>query len=221
MKLQSSYIINKQGRKIFYDDIRKIGITGLYASGKGTVTKLFESLGAYGIDSDLLARQAVVKGTEGWRQIIEIFGEAVLDNHGEIHRSALAEIVFQDERKLQELNRIIHPIVQSLAEKEIKVELMQNPSRRFVLNIPLLFEAGREKWLDLVIVINTPLEDSIQRGMIRDSLTEKQIISRIRYQIPLNEKLERADYVIDNSQDIENTRKQVYQFWQWIHGQLP
>lgn len=216
MQVSADYIITTAGKKINKADIHKIGVTGIYAGGKGTVCSLLEKRGAYVIDSDLIAREAVAKGSNGLSQLVKEFGAGILDEEGNLARKKLADLVFGNKERVDKLNSMVHPRVRELTVTKIKNQLNLNPRQIFALNIPLLFEAKREDSVDLILVVNSSLEDSIRRGMQRDGLTREEIISRIQHQIPLNEKIPRADYVIENSGTLEETEKQVESFWRLI-----
>ncbi len=197
--------------------ITKIGITSLYAGGKGTVTNEFVQLGAFAIDFDIVARQIVQPGNTAYQKIIDQFGFSILNKNDTIDRKKLANIVFQDQKKLAKLNAITHPEIVSAAKKIMERENKSNPDTKFALNIPLLFEAKLEKWVDIVVVVNTSKEICIQRGMQRDNLTIQEIKSRIEKQIPLNEKIPLADYIIDNHGSLSDLQQQVTRIWEKIN----
>jgi dephospho-CoA kinase len=190
----------------------KIGITGIYASGKGTVCSMFEELGAQVIDTDILARKIVEPESKGYYLLIREFGEAILNSDRSLSRIALADIVFKDPLKVKKLNEITHPLI---LEKMLGI-INSESEKIYMINVPLLFESGFDKYTDYTIVVFAKDDQVIKRGINRDNLTETQIKDRLKNQISLNEKLKLADYVIDNSITIENTKRQVIEIWKTL-----
>ena len=187
----------------------KIGVTGIFASGKGTVCEMFEELGSKTIDTDIIAREVVEPGTEGLKTLVEVFGKEILNDNGTLNRQKLADIVFADPVKVKRLNEITHPLV----FKRIMETFEDNPNDIFIVNIPLLFESGFDNYLDKTIVVTANTDQVINRGIKRDSISESDIKKRLNHQIPLNEKIKKADYIIDNSGTLENTKRQVLKIW--------
>ncbi len=190
-----------------------IGLTGGIASGKSTVAKLLEEKGAYLLDADQLAREAVEPGRPAWQKIVDWLGESVLLPDRNLDRARLAEIVFNDRSKLEQLNRIVHPFVGSrfleLAE-EIKAK---DPGAVVVYDIPLLIEAGMQKMVDLVLLVYVPRETQVLRLQQRDGIERSAAESRLKAQMPLEEKKKQADVIIDNRGSLAETARQVEQFW--------
>ena len=187
------------------------GLTGGIASGKSTVSALFEAAGAIIIDADEIAHEVVKSGLPAWRDIIDNFGREILDPGGEIDRARLADIVFNSESAKLELNRIVHPHVAREISKRLERIAIDFPEAIVILDIPLLFEADLEKGLAEVIVVYAPEATQIQRLKKRDQLTDKEALARIKSQMPIEEKKSRATIIIDNSLDHESTRKQAQQ----------
>ena len=186
----------------------KVGVTGIFASGKGTVCEMFEELGAIVIDTDILARDVVAPGTEGLQKLIEVFGDSIVDN-GHLDRRYLANVVFKDDEKVRQLNSITHPLI---LQKAMDI-VSRNTGRIFMINTPLLFESGFNRYMDTNIVVLAKTNQVLERGVERDGISREEIQERLKYQISLNEKKKMADYVIDNSGTRENTRKQVEEIW--------
>jgi dephospho-CoA kinase len=186
----------------------KVGVTGIFASGKGTVCEMFEELGAIVIDTDILARDVVAPGTEGLQKLIEVFGDSIVDN-GRLDRRYLANVVFKDDEKVRQLNSITHPLI---LQKAMDI-VSRNTGRIFMINTPLLFESGFNRYMDTNIVVLAKTNQVLERGVERDGISREEIQERLKYQISLNEKKKMADYVIDNSGTRENTRKQVEEIW--------
>jgi len=185
-----------------------LGITGGIASGKSTVSRLFESLGIPVVSADDLAREIVRPGTETLDHIIEHFGEEILTPFGELDRKKLAEKIFADNTARQALNRLTHPAIAALAGKKLRA-LAKGSEALVIYEAPLLFEAGAEKRVDAVLVVKVDKKVQLERLMERDNLSEKEALSRIQAQMSQEEKIARADYVIDNSGPVEETKGQV------------
>lgn len=187
------------------------GITGTIGTGKSTVARMFQDLGAYIIDADELARQVVIPGKKAWQDILDYFGTDILGNDKTIDRQKLADIVFQNPEKLQKLNSFVHPEVlkedQRLCEEREKVD----PDGLIVKDIPLLLEAGREVAMllvDKIIVVCASPEIQLKR-LIARGILEIDARNRIKTQKPLADKIKLADYVINNDGTFEETRQQV------------
>jgi len=195
----------------------KIGVTGIFASGKGTVCAMFEELGAGVIDTDILAREIVEPGTEGLLLLVEEFGKGILDEAGELNRRAFANIVFKDPEKVRRLNEITHPLILKRAMEIVS----RDPGKIYMINTPLLFESGFNRYMDKNIVVTADTDEAVKRGVKRDGITEEEIRDRLKSQISLNQKAQWADYVIDNSLSIENTRRQVVDIWNTLTASRP
>ncbi len=187
----------------------KIGVTGIYASGKGTVCAMFQELGARVIDTDVLAREIVEPGSEVLDRLVEEFGPEILGGDGRLDRRGFANIVFKDPKKVERLNGITHP---AILEKTLTIA-SQEPDAVYMVNTPLLFESGFDRYMDKNIVVTAGTDQVLRRGVERDRITEGEIRDRLKNQISLNEKVKRADYVIDNSTSLDNTRRQVTEIW--------
>ncbi|MGN7374020.1 dephospho-CoA kinase [Bacillus halotolerans] len=185
-----------------------IGLTGGIASGKSTVANMLIGKGITVIDADIIAKQAVEKGMPAYRQIIDEFGEDILLENGDIDRRKLGALVFTNEQKRLALNSIVHPAVREEMLKR-RNESIANQETFVVLDIPLLFESKLESLVDKIIVVSVTKELQLERLTKRNQLTEEEALSRIRSQIPLEEKVSRADNVIDNSGTLEETKQQL------------
>ena len=189
-----------------------IGLTGGIATGKSTVVKIFEELGAGIVDSDLIAREIVEPGKPAYSEIVEYFGKNILAPDGKIDREKLGEIVFNDNEKRQALNGMTHPRVfeemqnqiKSFAEKDVEVVLC---------DVPLLIESGGQDWLKPIILVYASPENQLDRLMERDKCSRQRALSRISSQMSIDEKRKHADIIIDNSGTVENTRAQTLDIW--------
>lgn len=198
-----------------------IGLTGGIASGKSTVSRILKDAGAIIIDADRIARDLVKKDLPAYREIIDAFGDKVLASDGEIDRSVLGDIIFNDPRKKQLLNRIVHPRVSKETDLRLKRIQKNHPDTIVILDIPLLMEAQMHKGLSDVIVVYVPEDTQIKRLMQRDGISRADALARIRSQMPIDEKKKLATIVIDNSGTRENTRKQTLEILQRFQKQTP
>ena len=189
----------------------RFGVTGIFASGKGTVCAMFEELGAEVIDTDLLAREIMDPGSQVISQIETIFGQEFIDKDGSLKRRELANYVFKDEVLVEKLNSITHPAILALVKKR------SSGSGIYMVNTPLLFESGFDKFMDYNIVVTAFSDQVIERGIKRDNISSEEIKERLNHQIPLNEKIKLADYVIDNSGSFEHTKRQVRDIWKILN----
>jgi len=189
-----------------------LGLTGGIGCGKSAVGRLLEELGVKRLDTDLVARRVVERGTPGLLAIVEHFGSDVLNSEGELDRQALATIVFGDEQQRKALGRILHPLIWDEVEKF--VERCQAERHQAVIEVPLLFENKREGRFDEVWVVATTPELQARRLAARNGWSAEEIEARIASQMPLAEKIRRADVVIHNIGTAEELKEQVREAWQ-------
>ncbi|MFN2747677.1 MULTISPECIES: dephospho-CoA kinase [Bacillus] len=185
-----------------------IGLTGGIASGKSTVAQMFQQAGITVVDADVIAKEAVEKGMPAYWKIVEAFGDGILLETGDIDRKKLGELVFTNEEKRVQLNEIVHPEVRKAMIKQ-RDDAVSAGEQFVVLDIPLLYESGLEHLTDKVIVVWVPKELQLKRLMKRNKFNEKEALSRIQAQLPLDEKKKKADAVIDNSGSLKDTEKQL------------
>lgn len=184
--------------------IHVFGLTGGIGSGKSTVAARLRARGVPVIDADVLAREVVEPGSAGLGEIVEAFGEGVLDADGALDRKALAAIVFGDEPARQRLNAITHPRVRALSVERI-AELDRRGEPLACYEVPLLVESGLAPLLRPLVVVSVPEDVQVARAAARDQSTEDEARARVRAQMPLAEKVKLADHVIDNSGPREAT----------------
>jgi dephospho-CoA kinase len=186
----------------------RIALTGGIATGKSHVRSQFEALGVPTIDSDTLARDAVAPGTDGLAAVVQRFGAGVLDASGALDRRKLASIVFADPDARLALEQIVHPRVR--AEIDAFFESLDPDKHRLAIaDIPLLYEVGRDRDFDLVIVAAAPPDVQVERVTRRDHVTVAEARQRLSAQMPIEEKVRRADYVIDTAGSMADTNRQV------------
>lgn len=194
-----------------------IGLTGGIASGKSTVSQMIKEKGIRVVDADIIAKEAVSKGSAALHQIVQTFGEEVLLPNGELNRQQLGAIIFSDEEKRKQLNAIVHPEVRKEMLKQ-RDEGVSNNETFVVLDIPLLFESKLEGLVDRIIVVYTTPELQLSRLMNRNDLSEEEALNRIHSQQPLEEKCQKADRVIENTKDLAFIRKQLENILnEWEH----
>ena len=188
--------------------LRRIALTGGIATGKSHVRGRFEALGIPTIDSDVLARQAVAPGTPGLAAVVTRFGRDVLDEHGALDRQKLARMVFADSGARRALEAIVHPDVRRATERWFdSLDAARHPFA--IADIPLLYEVGRDRDFDAVIVAACDADTQLGRVMKRDGLAEPEARQRIAAQMSIEDKIRRADYVIHTGGTFEATDLQV------------
>jgi dephospho-CoA kinase len=192
----------------------KIGLTGGIASGKSLVSHMFTELGAHTIDADELAHELMVPGEPAYSEIVEKFGDAILNPDKTVNRSKLAELAFDKKRpRIYELNRILHPGVIQLYEKWMDDIEKQEPNAIVMLEAALLLEAGLRRRFDKIIVVTLKQQQRVDRWAQRFNLDPEtarlEVTRRMMAQAPDEAKLQAADFVIDNSGSVEETKAQV------------
>ncbi len=179
----------------------KIAITGGAGTGKSTVARMFKELGAEVLDADAIAREAVAVGQPAWVELRRLYGADFFHENGELNRSRLAQVVFADPEARGRLDGLIHPRVE--AELQARVaELARRGVSLVLVEVPLLFETGREAAFDRVIVVAAPEADQIRRLRARDHRGEAEIRGILAAQWPLADKVARGDYVVDNGGEL-------------------
>jgi len=197
--------------------MRIIGLTGSIASGKSTVSAILREIGAPVIDADAIVHELQRPGTEVTAAIAREFGPGVIRPHGTLDRAALGRIVFADPERRRALEAIVHPAVR--AEMLRRIESLRQEGRpAVVLDIPLLYESGWDRFVDEVWVVFVDRDTQKARLMARNGLSPEDAEVRIAAQADLDEKARRADRVIDNRGDLAGTRAQVLAAWQAVVG---
>ncbi|WP_117170541.1 dephospho-CoA kinase [Paraliobacillus sediminis] len=188
-----------------------IGLTGGIASGKSTVANFFREKQIPIIDADVIAKEVVEPDKEAYFKIVEAFGEGILQSNRMIDRKKLGHIVFQDKVAIKKLNEIVHPFVKREMSKQ-KNTYVNAQEKIIVLDIPLLFESKLTSLVDQVWVVFVKESTQLTRLMKRNDLSEYDAISRIRAQIPLDQKAENADVIINNNGSVEDTKRQFEKY---------
>ena len=184
-------------------------LTGGIATGKSTVSRMFQELGAYLIDADLVARQAVEPGQPAYQEIVAHFGRDVLLENGQLDRKALGAIIFQHPEERERLNQMTHPrVIAAIDGEEARIHASE-PERLILVDVPLLIETGMYRSYPAVILVYVSENVQLQRLMERDRLSEEDARRRIAAQMPIDEKLRYTTYVIRNTGNREETLAQV------------
>lgn len=186
-----------------------IGLTGGVATGKSTVAEMFKQCGAVVIDADQLARDVVKPDKPAWREVVALFGKAVLNPDRSLNRQALAAIVFRHPAKRRALETIIHPRVAREQTRLTKQAARKDPQAVVIYDVPLLFEAGIDKRVDQTIVVTTDRNTQIARLKKRNSLSRAEALRRISSQMPMAKKIQQADHVLNGAVPRPALRKQV------------
>jgi dephospho-CoA kinase len=197
--------------------MRLIGLTGNIASGKSSVADLFAERGARIIDADVLAREAVMKGSPALEAIVARWGTGILDADGNLDRAALRHRVFQDQSDLDALNAIVHPEVQRRRSQEVAAARARG-DKVVVCVIPLLFERHLADDFDTIVLVDAPRSIRLDR-IVRDrGIDEAEAMKMIASQMPADLKRARADYVIENAGTRGDLESEVDRVWQEIAG---
>lgn len=196
------------------DDRLLLGLTGGIASGKSAVASMLEELGARMIDFDVLAREVVEPGKPAWKDIVGYFGEQILNDDQTLDRKKLGDIVFQDFEKRKKLESFTHASINEAFVSQVNDIAGEDPKAIIQAVIPLLFELNLQYQFHKNILVYVPPEVQVERLMKRDGITEEEANHRIQSQLPIDEKVGYADFVIHNDKSLEETRKQVEALWQ-------
>ena len=196
------------------DDHLLLGVTGGIASGKSTVARMLEELGAPIIDFDALSRMVVEPEKSAWQEIVAYFGEQVLLEDKTLDRKKLSEIVFRDPEKRKKLEGFTHPRIYEDFCRLVKEYTQKDPDVIIQVVIPLLIEANLQYLFHKLLLVYIPKELQIKRLLERDSISREMAQSILAAQLPIEEKRAYADFIVDNSGSLEETKTQVGEVWQ-------
>jgi dephospho-CoA kinase len=191
-----------------------LGVTGSIATGKTTVSRMLEELGAPAIDFDVLSRVVVEPDKPAWRDIVSFFGKQVLLEDRTVDREKLREIVFRDLEKKKKLESFTHPRIGEEFLKRVQQYVKEDPNAIIQVVVPLLIEANMHPLFHHLLMVYAPEETQKSRLIERDKMTEEMATSMIRSQLSVEEKKGYCDLVIDNSGSLEETRRQVEELWE-------
>ena len=190
--------------------MKLVGLTGGIASGKSTVAKILQDLGAAIVNADELAREVVLPGREAWKEVVAAFGVDILQTDQNLDRQKLRTLIFNQPEARKRLESIIHPRVRALAEERIR----QYGAAGYpvvIYEVPLLFEGKLQEWLRPVILVACNLETQTARLQKRDHLARADAEKHIAAQMSLTEKRRLADYVIENNGSLADLERQTRQ----------
>jgi len=193
-----------------------IGLTGNIASGKSEVARMLAERGATLIDADVLAREAVEPETQALKDIVKRWGKEILNEDGSLDRDALRRIVFADQFELDALNRIVHPRVTRLRDREI-ARAKERGDDIVVCVIPLLFERNLVEEFDAIVLVDAPRPLRLERLVATRGLEETDAMNMIASQMPAELKRARADYVIENNGSLDDLERDVDVLWSSLH----
>jgi dephospho-CoA kinase len=217
-------VANTCGRAAFASAIlvlmKVIGLTGVIGSGKSTVAGFLNELGAAVINADEIAHRVYAPGTPGWQQVVSTFGSSVLNPDGAIDRRMLGQVVFASSEARGRLNRIIHPLVEQKV-RALLDDYRNRGVRVAVIEAALLIEAGWVPLVDELWVTAAPREVICRRLKARDSAARRQVIARLRSQLPVVQQRRMATRVIETNTDLDKLRLKIARFWRKTTCTLP
>jgi dephospho-CoA kinase len=187
---------------------RVFGLTGGIASGKSAAARRLRARGVPVVDADQLAREVLAPGTDGLAAVVEAFGEGVLGPSGELDRKALAAVAFSDPGRRAQLNAITHPRIGAATQREI-ARLTDAGEPLVCYEAALLVENGVSDMFRPLVVVAAPEATQVARAMARDGATEDEVLARVRAQMPLADKVARADVVIENDGDLASLEQKT------------
>jgi dephospho-CoA kinase len=193
----------------------KVGLTGGIAAGKSVVGEMFVAFGAHLIQADQISHQLMQPGQAVYEEVVRHFGEGILNPDGTVSRPKLAEAAFSG--RIQELNQIVHPAVLQKQKEWMEAIGQRNSHTIAIVEAALILEAGSAKDFDRLVVVTCRPEQRVQRWAHRMNVDEeaalREVTRRMAAQLPDEEKIKAADYVIDNSGSLDETQKQVNQVY--------
>jgi len=193
-------------------------LTGGIAAGKSVVGEMFAALGARVIQADEISHQLMQPGQAVYREVVAHFGREILNPDGSVNRPRLAELAFSSKpSRVQELNQIVHPAVIRREEEWMEQVSQRDPQAVAIVEAALILEAGMARGLDRLVVVTCRPEQRIERWARRLQVDEetarREVIRRMAAQLPDEEKIKAADYVVDNSGSLDETRRQVKEIY--------
>jgi dephospho-CoA kinase len=190
-----------------------VGITGGLSTGKSTVAEMFKAKGAIVLSADKIAHECMRSGGKCVSPIVKVFGKKVYHKGG-IHRRKLAQLVFRSKTKLRKLEALIHPEVKKVFQRRISELREKKSTKILMLEVPLLFEVGMDKLVEVIIVVHASRHRQVKRAVKKLNISEEESVKRIQAQIPLKKKIKWADFVIDNNDTKIHLRKKVTYIWE-------
>jgi dephospho-CoA kinase len=204
-----------------YLNTKAIGVTGGIGSGQSTVCQILARLGCKVIDLDLKARQLINRDHLVQNELKKVFGANVFSDKNVLDRHRLAQIVFHDEEKLHNLNRIVHPRLVPIVIEEMESARFSHKYPLVIMDAALIYEINLEPTFDAIVVVYCTKKNRIDRILKRDQITHQEAVARINSQIPLEEKKEWAEYVIDNNGTIEDLEEETKKIFNQLVEDIP
>ena len=201
--------------------ILKVGLTGGIASGKSTIARIFATLGCFTVDADAVVARLYRPGESGHAALVRVYGREILRPDGEIDRPQLAAIAFESESAARQLNALIHPLVIEEQGRMIAAEeaRLSGRDRIVVVEATLLIESGGRQWFDKIIVVDVDPETQLARAVNR-GMDRAEVLRRIARQMPREERLRDADYVINNSGDERDAVRATHEVFAKLEADL-
>tara|TARA_B110000263_G_scaffold18048_1_gene14410 strand:- start:2882 stop:3475 length:594 start_codon:yes stop_codon:yes gene_type:complete len=187
----------------------RVGLTGGIGSGKSTASNFFESFGSFVINADEEAKNLLSSSDTVQHELISEFGTDIIDVSGQINKTKLARVAFQDEEHQQRLNSVIHPYIYNIIDDQFNQILNEGKFDIFVVDGALIFESGYDVHMDYIIVVTALLKNRMERAVARGTLSREEILKRIDLQWPEEEKVNLADFVIHNDGSENELKKNV------------
>ncbi len=191
-----------------------VGLTGGVASGKTAVSEVLREEGAYVIDADQIARELVQPHRPAWIEIVRSFGKEILQEDESIDRKKLAERVFVDSDQRKLLNQILHPLITGEIDRKIREIRQQDPEAIVAVDAPLLVEVGYHRRVDKLMVVTSTQTEQIERVKVRDGKSSEEAMRIIASQMPVEEKIKLADFVIRNEGSLAEVREKAKEVFQ-------
>lgn len=198
----------------------KVGLTGGLACGKSTVAEVLREAGCEVLDADRLGHLAIEPGGPAYQAVLDAFGADLLDADGKIRRALLGQRVFQQPEQLARLNALVHPAIVAQVEERCRDFRHRHPRGILVVDAALIFEAGMEGHFDKIVVVDCDPEKQVARFVGKGLGSEEEARRRMAAQLPREQKLSRADVVVDSSGSLEETRRRARELFQTLSKQV-
>ncbi|MDR1522876.1 MAG: dephospho-CoA kinase [Endomicrobium sp.] len=195
-----------------------VGLTGGIATGKSESAKYLQKLGAYCVDADLISKELTRKGLPAFNGLVKEFGKNILFLNGSLDRKKLGDIIFSDREARCKVEKILHKHIILRINKIVFKK--RDECSIIIINAPLLFEVGLDKLCDKVIVVWVPYKIEMGRLILRDKLSDQEAKKRIQSQLPIEKKMELADFVIDNSGTKQKLRSNIISLYKLLTSKL-
>ena len=187
----------------------KVGLTGGIGSGKSTASNYLRALGAYVFDADKEAKDLIDTNDTVQHELISEFGTDIINIDGQVDKKKLSRVAFQDDDHQERLNAVVHPHVYDLIDAAYKKAMNSDKYNIFIVDAALVYESGLDSHLDYVIVVTAQLKFRMERSLSRNTLTREEILKRMDFQWPEEEKVNASDFVIHNDTSEKNLQSKL------------